>query len=100
MWGGWAEVWDEAEILPGLGRACDDWVALSLGRRPSGGHPHSCLPSASSGFESTERQAGRRKRHKQLDHSNLTAKIILHVKQQGNCYKAVCVCGKKKKNSF
>lgn len=45
-----------AESLPGLGRACDCWAALSLERRPSGGRPHSCPPSASSCFESTERE--------------------------------------------
>lgn len=43
-----------AELLPGLGRACDCWAALSLERRPSGGRPHSCPPSASSGFESAD----------------------------------------------
>lgn len=48
-----------AESLPGLGRACDCWAALSLERRPSGGRPHSCPPSASSGFESTETERER-----------------------------------------
>lgn len=43
-------------IVPGLGRACDYWAALSLERRPSAGHRHSCLPLASSCFESTERE--------------------------------------------
>lgn len=70
--GGWDEIWksfpDEgslnwAEILPGLGRACGYWAAQSLERRPSGGRPHSCPPSASSGFESTEKEAERRQRH-------------------------------------
>lgn len=43
-------------IIPGLERACDYWAALSLERRPSDGRRHSYRPSASSCFESTERE--------------------------------------------
>lgn len=46
-------------IIPGLGRACDYWAARSLERRPSDGRRHSCLPSASSCFESPKRERNR-----------------------------------------
>ena len=71
-----------ADSLPGLGTACDYWAALSLERRPSGDRPHSYSPSASSDFESTERDEERRQYHK---HSNFTD-ICLHT------LKSECIC--------
>lgn len=58
-------------LLPGLGKACGYWAALSLERRPSDGHRHSCPPLASSCFESAGRETERwhhyNKREKGID---------------------------------
>lgn len=54
----WAWFWPMMEVMvPGQERACDDWAALNLERRPSGGRLRSCPPLASSCFESAEMEA-------------------------------------------